>query len=89
MDIDENTEKFIFENKKILNFVIVPNEMPITIEEKLILIFYSKFNIMKRFAKKIYTKELKRFFGDIKIYSINSRSKRAKFLIISKCINNK
>ena len=89
LDIDENTEKFIFENKKILNFVIVPNEMPITIEEKLILMFYSKFNIMKRFAKKIYKKELKRFFGDIKISNIENRSKRTKFLIISKCINNK
>lgn len=89
LDIDKNTERFIFENKDKLTFVIVPNEMPITVEEKLILILYEKFSLMKRFAQKIYKEELKRFFGDIKISSVNNRSKRAKFLLISKCIYEK
>lgn len=87
-DINERTERFISDNKnELVPFVIVPGEMPITIGEKLVLIFNDKFNILNDLARKIYRTELQRILPGINCISIKDMSNRKKFNLMTRVFN--
>ena len=87
-DVNEKTEKFIYENKdRLMPFVIAPGEMPITVEEKLVLIVNEKFGILNNFARKIYQSECQRILPNINVLSMKNMSGRKKFYFMSNSIS--
>lgn len=88
-DIDNITERFIYDNKRaLMPFVIAPGEMPVTVGEKLFLMINEKTGFLNNVSRNIYKNEFDRILPGVNILNVKNKSSRNKFKLMTVAFNN-
>ena len=82
------TNDIIHKNdRRIYNYVVVPEGMPITLGDKILISIFRKLKICKQKVKKIYKRELDRILPNINIANIKNYTNDKRFKDIESLFN--